>query len=267
MNNKTTLSLLAGALTAASATAGTVVEEIAVVEERSFEASVSVGAHSDYIFRGGRFGTDLVDATVEVSTSEWGLDFTAGAWYGSFEDGANETDELDLYFDVSKDLGFVTANVGYIHYDLQTPNGAFQYAEVSFGVSKEFDYGINASFTYFLNVSTDLASSSDRFQYFNGVGLAFGNEGYSELAVSKSCSMIDGLSLDAVLGYYLEEGDASHLTISATYDYAISENATLSPYLAYVFELDGLERSPFAGLQGQQVKDRLFGGLVLGVSF
>ena len=121
MNNKITLSLLGGALVSGSAFAGEVVAPV-VEAAPCYEADVMVGGHSDYIFRGARFGSDLIDAGVNVSKSAWGLDFSAGAWYGSFEEKLTgldlNTNEPDLFLGVSKDFGFVRFNTGFIHYDL-----------------------------------------------------------------------------------------------------------------------------------------------------
>ncbi len=97
---------LIGALTAASAlVAGTASAEI-----ENIEYEIHGGYSSMYLFRGLDLGDDLVEFGVDVA-GEWnGLGLSAGAWYGSFDaptgnGGAFSTTELDLYAEVSKDLG------------------------------------------------------------------------------------------------------------------------------------------------------------------
>ncbi|MFT5883280.1 MAG: hypothetical protein ACI9FG_001793 [Crocinitomicaceae bacterium] len=253
MNNKITLSLLGGALVSGSAFAGEVVEPIEVCTP-SYEADLTVGAHSDYIFRGARLGTDMVDAAVNVTKSAWGLDFSAGAWYGSFENGNTNIDELDLTFGVSKDLGFARFNTGYIHYDFDAGTaGADQTAEIFVGFSKDLCYGISTSLTYFIDASGEL--SSDEAD----------NNGYSQLSLAKSDLFLEGLTLSNDLGYLVEKGQLNHNTTTLGYDYALSENATITPYIAYTWELDAIEEHG-PTLNGVE-QNRFHGGVALTVSF
>src|SRR5690606_24636481 len=111
-----------GALAAASAlVAGT-------ASAFEVEYELHTGYTNEYLFRGLNLGTDLVEVGVDVATEINGIGLSAGAWYGSFSNTVNlanagparplDTDfnELDLYAEVSKDLGFLTASIGYIAY-------------------------------------------------------------------------------------------------------------------------------------------------------
>jgi len=102
-----------GALAAASAlVAGNASAEV--------EYTLGTGYTSEYIFRGENLGQDLVEASASASTEWNGLGLSAGAWYGSYDDAENDVDELDLFTEASKDLGFVTAALGYIYYMNET---------------------------------------------------------------------------------------------------------------------------------------------------
>ncbi|MEO1856105.1 MAG: hypothetical protein ABGY95_01900 [Rubritalea sp.] len=251
MNNKITLSLLGGALVSGSAFAGEVVAPLVEVSP-SYEADVTVGAHSDYIFRGARLGTDLVDSAVNVSKSAWGLDFTAGAWYGSFVNDGDNIDELDLTFGVSKDFGFARFNTGYIHYNADSGTANEELAEVYVGFSKDLCYGLSSSLTYFIDASGELSSDEGD------------NNGYSELSLAKSDLFLEGLTLSNDLGYLVEKGQLSHNTTTLGYDYSLSENATITPYIAYTWELDALEEhASFT----EREQNRFYGGVALTVSF
>ena len=254
MNNKITLSLLGGALVTGSAFAGEVVAPLVEVSP-SYEADVTVGAHSDYIFRGAHFGTDLVDSAVNVSKSAWGLDFTAGAWYGSFNDAGRNLDELDLTFGVSKDLGFARFNTGYIHYNLDFGSTNLELAEVYVGFSKDLCYGLSSSLTYFIEASGELSADEGD------------NDGYTELSLAKSDLFLEGLTLSNNLGYLVEKGQLNHNTTTLGYDYALSENATITPYLAYTWELDALEEHGPLGADDRSEQNRFHGGVALTVSF
>lgn len=246
MNNKTTLSLLGGALLSGAAFAGTPAVAPEPACEPCFEANVYVGYHSDYIWRGTQLGTDMIDAGVEISKSAFGLDFVAGAWNGSFESGNNELDELNLYLDATKDFGFASLTAGYIYYNTDTGADNFENGEFYFGVSKDLFFGIGASYVYFLEASGETTSDEGD------------NDGYSVLSLSKECCLIDGVTWSNDLGYYVEKGQLGHNTLSATYDYAITDNATISPYLAYNWDLDHEESDD---------KNRFYGGVSLSVSF
>ncbi len=246
MNNNITLSLLGGALVSGSAFAG---EVVAPVQECApcFEGSAYVGAHSDYVFRGAHLGAELVDAGVDVSTSAWGLDLAAGAWYGSYTNsaGINE-DEINLFAELSKDLGFARLTTGYIWYNVDGgPDFTDDVAEVYFGLSKDLAYGLSTSLTYFLDASGELSSDEGD------------NDGYSQLSVSKSDIILEGLTLNNDLGYLVERGRLSYNTTSLSYDVSITDHATLSPYLAHTWSLNGL----------RDEKNRFFGGVSLSVGF
>lgn len=217
-----------GALVVASAfAAGNASAEI--------ESEIHVGYTNEYLFRGIDLGSNLVEAGADVATEWNGLGLSAGAWYGSFDApvpaglpvaGSYSTSELDLYAEVSKDLGFVTAAVGYIKYindDTTAQNLGLlvnDAQEVYFSLAKSL-YGVDFSLTYFWDIETD-------------------NDGYAELGASKGYEISPCLTLNtgAALGYLAEQGQLAHLTAKVSLDYAYSETATISPFVAASWSLN-----------------------------
>ena len=241
-----------GALVAASAlAAGNASAEI--------EYEIHTGYTTDYLFRGMDLGADLVEAGIDLSTEAYGLGLSAGAWYGSYDSAVTfgnnrnikgSTNELDLYAEISKDFGFMTAAVGYIKYINQDGryydnNNNFglnndDAQEVYFSVAKEF-YGIETSLTYFWDIETD-------------------NDGYMEAYLGKSFELSPCVTLNtgATFAYLWEEGDWAHLTAKVSLDWAFTETATLSPFIAASFSLDD-------NYNGGD--DELVAGTMLSVSF
>jgi hypothetical protein len=224
-----------GALAAASAlVAGTASAEIT--------GDVHVGYASEYLFRGLILGNDLVETGVDVATEWNGLAVSAGAWFGSF-DAVDADRELDLFGEVSKDLGFANAAVGYIWYhNFGSPRGDAQ--EVYFSLGRDLGFA-TASLTYFWDVETD-------------------NDGYTELALGKSWEINQclALNLDGTLGYLAEHGQLSHAGAKLSLDYNFAGTATLSPFAAHSWSLNNNARTTHGNSSNEFI-----GGAVLSVGF
>ncbi|MDE0836813.1 MAG: hypothetical protein OSA84_10725 [Akkermansiaceae bacterium] len=234
-----------GALAAASAlVAGTASAEI-----ENIEYEIHGGYSSMYLFRGLDLGDDLVEGGVDVA-GEWnGLGLSAGAWYGSFASSQNnniDSDELDLYAEASKDFGFMTGAVGYISYQ-NLRNLGEDSQEIYFSVAKEI-FGLDTSLTYFWEIE-DAAS---------GAG------GYTELYTGKSFELSPCLTLNtgATLAYLFDENEFAHLTTKVSLDWAFTETATLSPYIAASW---GLTSEPVSAYGN--VAEEFVAGTMLSVSF
>ncbi|MGJ8642727.1 MAG: hypothetical protein ACSHX9_04905 [Luteolibacter sp.] len=250
-----------GALAAATAMAA---GNASALGYDDIDAEIHVGYNTKYLFRGIELGDDLITAGLDVGTSINGIDLSAGAWYGSWNantPGATiDADELDLYLEASKDLGFASLAVGYIYYtfpqgDLLTNPNFFQDAqEVYVSASREI-FGIDASLAYFWDIETD-------------------NDGYSQLSLSKGIEIMDYVTLNTGVdfGYLVEEGDFVHATAMVGIDIEASENATISYYVAHTFALSeggtlagGAAAITTAGYGGQE--NEFFGGASISVSF
>lgn len=235
---------LIGALTAASAlVAGTASAEI-----ENIEYEIHGGYSSMYLFRGLDLGDDLVEFGVDVA-GEWnGLSLSAGAWYGSFEitDTNVDADELDLYAEVAKDVGFANAAIGYISYQNLRALGEDS-QEIYFSLSREF-FGLDTSLTYFWEIE-DAGS---------------GTGGYTELYAGKSYELSPCLTLNtgATLAYLVDESEFAHITAKVSLDWAFAETATLSPYIAASW---GLTSEPISAYGN--VAEEFVAGTMLSVSF
>jgi hypothetical protein len=217
--------------------------------DSSFEGEVHVGYSTQYIFRGLDLGDDLIESGVDVSAEMAGFGLSGGAWYGTSDLGPFTFNELDLYAEVSKDFGFVTAAVGYIYYYYPSDLSSLIFdtkstAETYFSVSGSY-MGFDTSLTYFWDTKGD-------------------NDGYMEAYVGKGFELSPCLTLNtgATLGYLWEEGDFSHVAAKVSLDWAFTENATLSPYIAHSWALSDEVGGFYEGSENQ-----FYGGLILAVSF
>ncbi|MEP2776995.1 MAG: hypothetical protein ABJQ93_13710 [Luteolibacter sp.] len=235
--------------------------------DNGFDGALHAGYHTKYIFRGIELGDDLVDVGVDLGTSVAGYDLSAGAWYGSWKANApntrtgNElnTDELDIYGEVSRDLGFATVAVGYIYYVFpqgntnNVRNQIDDAQEAYVSVSREF-FGLDASLAYFWDIETD-------------------NDGYSQLSLNKGIELNQALTLNigTDFGYLVEEGDFAHATAKVGLDYALTDNATVTVYGAHVWTLSeggtnaGVSSPSSAVYTGQE--NEFFAGASVAVSF
>ena len=245
----------ASALVAGNASAGTSAPAPVSAPDSSISYELHTGYTSEYLFRGIDLGQDLVEVGVDVATEAYGFGLSAGAWYGSYDTGFNgardyDIDELDLYAEVSRDLGFLTAAVGYIYYnneDVIGRNGlvAFPDAqEVYFSVARDFGFA-NASLTYFWDIETD-------------------NDGYSELALDRSFELTPCLALNVAtnVGFLAEQSDFTAWTTKVGVDWAFAEHAKLSPFVALSIALSDEDETAYNGSTNE-----LVAGSMLSVSF
>lgn len=234
-----------GALAAASAlVAGNASAEV--------EYELHTGYTTEYLWRGLNLGEDLVEAGFNAATEWNGLGLSAGAWYGSYDlgntglgNGEYDIDELDLYAEVSKDLGFLTASVGYIYYMNEDFFGLIDDAqEVYFGIGRDFGF-VNASLTYFWDIETD-------------------NDGYAELGLDRGFELNQCLTLNVAsnVGYLAEQGQCTAWTTKVGLDWAFVENAKLSPFVALSIALSDDVDTAYFGSDNEIVA-----GSMLSVSF
>lgn len=240
-----------GALAAASAlVAGNASAEV--------EYTLGTGYTSEYIFRGENLGGDLVEASA-TATTEWnGFGWTAGAWYGSYDknDGRgfdtdgdafdeSDVDELDLFGEVSKDLGFVTAAIGYIYY-MNEPYTEEDTQEVYVKFSRDLGFA-NAYAAYYW----ELEGGS---QY----------DDYSEIGLSRGFELNQCLTLNLAtnIGYMWAPDQDTSWTTKASLDWGFAENAKLSPFVALAVELTDDNNNYTDGHDNE-----LVGGCMLSTSF
>lgn len=260
---------------AALAVISTGIASAQMMNDTGFVGELSGGYHSDYIYRGMNYGSDLVDLGLSASKDFGAFGTKVGVWYGSAQDSklafANFT-ELNTFGELSKDFGPVTGTVGYIWRHFNSDSPLLQDSQdVYFGLSHKFDCGLTTSLTYFLNLEQSFAGT-----YSGRPDLKYdrNDDGYAEFAVSKSFQVHECADLVAgtTLGYYTTEGRISNITPSLTLNIRATKTVTVSPYIAYSFEGSGAENF-LKGAEGSlvspetSVDDRLYGGVRVAVSF
>jgi len=244
-----------GALAAASAlVAGNASAEV--------EYTLGTGYSSEYLFRGDNLGQDLVEASASASTEWNGIGLSAGAWYGSYDQAAGENiydaagdligyydeydvDELDLFAEASKDLGFVTAALGYIYYMNEDALGFVDdVQELYVKLSRDLGFA-NAYAAYYWDLEGD-------------------NDGYSELGLSRGFELNQCLTLNlgTNIGYMWEDDQDTSWTTKASLDWGFAESAKLSPFVALAVQLTDDNDNYTAGFGNE-----LIGGCMLSTSF
>jgi len=211
-----------GALAAASAlVAGNASAEV--------EYTLGTGYTSEYIFRGENLGADLVEVSASASTEWNGLGLSAGAWYGSYDQNngrpnEGDVDELDLFGEVSKDLGFATAAVGYIYY-MNEPYNLSDFQEVYVKFSRDLGFA-NAYAAYYWEVEGGTHNGEDLGDY-------------SEIGLSRGFELNQCLTLNVAtnIGYMWADDQDTSWTTKASLDWGFAENAKLSPFVAVAVQL------------------------------
>lgn len=232
-----------GALAAASAlVAGNASAEV--------EYEIHGGYSSEYLFRGVDLGDDLTEFGLDAASEVNGFGLSAGLWATAFDSSAitgNDTDnEVDFYGEASKDLGFMTAAVGYIYYWNVASLGVDD-QEVYFQASRDFGFA-TASLTYFWDLCENFG----------------GNNGYSELALSRSWELNQCVTLNVGtnVGFLVEGTEFTAWTTKASIDWGFVERAKLSPFIALSIAL-GEENSTIWA----QTENEFVAGSMLSVSF
>ena len=237
-----------GALAAASAlVAGNASAEV--------EYNLGTGYSTEYLFRGDNLGEDLVEASFSASTEYNGIGLSAGAWYGSYDrnefDDTDvveyDVDELDLFAEVSKDLGFVTAGLGYIYY------------------MNEDTYNIvDDSQEVYVKLSRDLGFANAYAAYYWEVEGNSNHGDYSEIGLSRGFELNQCLTcnLSTNIGYMWEHSQDTAWTTKASLDWGFAESAKLSPFVALAVQLTDDNDNYTSGFGNE-----LVGGCMLSTSF
>lgn len=258
-----------GALAAASAL-------VAGYASAEIEGEVHVGYSNIYEFRFVDLGSDLIEAGADVSYDVGGgFNLSAGAWYGSVNDAQtafatpagpvvnnNNFNELDLYAAVSKELGPVDLELGYIYYYFSDTPGTVDTQEIYLSASYEIAWGLSASATYYYDFDSNngwyLQPELAWTKEFNdclaltlstGVGIADGHG-----LQARSARLNPGSTADGFQGWF----------VKAELPWEFREGVTLSPYIKYA-DADNKLAADINTLEGGQ--EHLIGGVKLSVGF
>jgi hypothetical protein len=217
-----------------------------VEETTTLGASVSVGYDSDYIFRGVKFAEQSVWAQIDYSYSlAENLSLDVGAWYET--SAADQYDELDLWAGISTSFGPIDFSAGFLWYYFPEVGSGVDSdtQELFYALSYELPYEIALGFQH----SYDFVPDGHWFS----------------LTLGKSFPLTDKISLDLGAGisyisdYFIEGSGWNNVDLSAGLSIALTDNATLAPYIAYSHALEALEDNG--------VDNYLYGGVSLSVSF
>ena len=209
-------------------------------EPFSLGAEASLGYDSHYIFRGVDFGENLIwgDVNITAPVNDT-VDLNIGAWYASLADG--HFDELDVYAALSADLGAFTVGVGATWY--YYPSNDDDALEPGISISTSAG-PIDLSLGYYYDLETD------------GSYIELAAE--SAIELSDTVSLVPGVSVSYADDYYGVSG-FNNVGVSLALPIALTDNATLTPYVAGSLAIDGLEDL------GED--DHLYGGVSLSISF
>ena len=221
--------------------------------QAEIESEFHVGYNSKYVFRCVDLGDDAYEYGLSLAGSgNSGLNWSAGFWGISPDGEDNAVDELDLFAEVSKEFGCVNVAAGFTVYTY--PNGGQDDAEVYLGFSGNC-YGIDT-----------------------GVKVLFGTDGVfqeqilveADLGYSYELSSTVDLNVGFVLGYIADDGQGvyakddgvAYYSASLSFDIALSDDITFSPYVSYVDGNGGTINVP-----DMYIEDGVIGGARLSFSF
>ncbi|MEM9081471.1 MAG: hypothetical protein AAGC74_12350 [Verrucomicrobiota bacterium] len=212
------------------------------------ESEFHVGYNSTYVWRGQDLGDSMYEYGIDVAGScDCGLDWAAGIWYANPSD-AGSNDELDIYGGVSKDFGFGTAEVGFIHY--------------------EFDENGNDNTEAYLSLGTGFAGVDlGAAIYYVFDGSLSNNPIWGELSAEYGYDISDKISASVGLGLGTtldpDGGDGySVYTANVGLSYAVSDSISVNPYIAFSdttgYNAASIGTPNFSGV---------YGGVSIGFSF
>lgn len=253
--------LLLAACVALNAQAGTTggktvapVVEPEVDDSLGFEAAI--GYDSRYYFRGLWFSNHNV--WTNISTSVTLTDALSLDVFGYYTDTATSLNysELDLGTSLTYDAGFASFSLGYTW---------FYFFNGFFGDGIGQDYAHEAALTTTVPLGPVNLTAIYAYDFFIG-------ESYAQLGLDTEIKVTEWLSIvpAAVIGYSIGEyytfGTASnaftHVGLNLSFPITLSKTATLTPYVAANFSLEGRE-----DLNTIEGADEVFGGVSLSVTF
>ena len=225
----------------------------------SFGGTLEVGYNTDYIWRGINRGNDQVWAELTTSIT-LGDDFAInlGAWYsdiaGDNNAGGlldlNADQELQLFAEFDYSFGPLDLTFGYRYYWFDEHVDDFH--EVSVGTTwnwNNFDFGVTYHY--------EMTDENHYIEAMTQTRIALGDS--INLVPQAFISWGDGEIPAGFLGH--DDDDLRHVGVRLGLEIALTDNATLLPYVAYTHDLDALEDVD------NDEDDHLFGGVSLRVSF
>lgn len=219
-----------------------------------FEASM--GYDSRYYFRGLWFSNNNVWTNLSTSIPvNDKLTFDAFGYYTDSATSLNYS-ELDVGGSLTYDAGFASVSVGYTW---------FYFFNGFFGDGIGQDYAHEAFLSTTIPLGPVNLSAMYAYDFYISAS-------YAQVGLDTEIKVTDWLSIvpAAVIGYgidgYYTFGTAgsawNHVGLNVSFPITLSKTATLTPYIAANFSLEGRE-----DLNTIEGSDEVFGGVALSVSF
>ena len=208
--------------------------------------SLALGYDSTYVFRGLDLGDNLVWGDISYANDFGGpLEFSVGAWYASTNgDDGDEFDELDVYGGVSASVGAIDLSTGVIFYYFpDVDDNTFEiYGSAGTSIG---GLGLEVYYGY----DTELNGGSAYYAVSAGYSIPLGDS--ASLDLSAAISYGDD--------YNFEGTGFNNVDVRLALPIALTDAATLEPYIAGNIPIDGLDDT------GED--DIVYGGVSISVSF
>ncbi len=225
-----------------------------VDDSLGFEASI--GYDSRYYFRGLWFSNHNVWTSISTSIPVTeALTFDVFGYYTDTATSLNYS-ELDLGASLTYDAGFASFSIGYTW---------FYFFNGFFGDGVGQDYAHEAFISSTIPIGPVNLNLLYAYDFFISAS-------YAEAGLDTEIKVTDWLSIvpAAVIGFgidgYYTFGTAgsawNHVGLNVSFPITLTKTATLTPYIAANFSLEGRE-----DLNTIEGKDEVFGGVALTITF
>lgn len=232
-------------------------------QESSISTDFAVSYNTDYVFRGINFGDDLFTYGLDVAGScDCGFDWSAGVWYANYSTGAtgpsgfNADEEIDIYGAISKDFGNFNVEVGFIQFifpDTDNGDNTEVYTTVSTALA-----GIDLYGSFYWNLAADDGATVDAGDIYWELGASY------DLDLTEKLSASAGVTLGFIGTDVAPAGSGfAHVTLNLGLSYAVSENVSVDPYIAY----SNADSDYVTGFNDGSSNDNFYGGVSVGFSF
>ena len=231
-----------GAFTISVANAGETIEEVIIVDD-SIGATISAGYMTDYIFYGVDLGDNAIWTGVDYSLESVGIPIDVGVWYINSTSNPSDYDELDVYAGYAlPSFAGIDASLNFIAYFFPEPDFDATY-ELNLGLS--YDAG-------FVDVVGLVAYDFviEGWYFMAGVSKGF--------AISDDIEIVLSATIGGQNDYWSSQNFWNDVQVRASLPIALTDTATLEPYIGGLFALDATD----------SFQDNIVhGGVSLSVSF
>ncbi len=225
------------------------------------ESGISLGYHSDYVYRGLNLGQDLVNANLAISGSSELADWNLGVGWNRWDTSGDNFDEFLVEASLSRSLcsdPFAAV--------LEVGIANHSYSAGTINVPGWGAVFLNPAdrFEPFLGISTSLGALDLGTKVFwNGSSDDWAHDTYWEVTASYSVDM--GANLSSTLSVEYGQWDTDplvgvldigkHFSVTGAIHYAASDSVTLSAYVTHLLP------------DGWNLDDETHGGASVSLSF